>query len=120
MGEGITNSARLQREIAAQGYTGKITILKDFLKPFRPAFPSKATMRYETAPGEQAQVDFGTLRYMDGETKKKVHVFSMVLSFSRLMYLEFVEHQDFGTVIRCPRTPSAFSGASRGSSSTTT
>ncbi|MHB8927424.1 MAG: hypothetical protein ACYC9Q_07180 [Bacillota bacterium] len=91
MGEGITNSARLQREIAAQGYTGKITILKDFLKPFRPAFPSKATMRYETAPGEQAQVDFGTLRYMDGETKKKVHVFSMVLSFSRLMYLEFVD-----------------------------
>jgi transposase len=85
-----SNSARLQREVATQGSAGKITILKDFLKPFRPAVPSKATMRYETAPGEQ--------------------VFSMVLSFSRLMYLEFIEHQDLGTLIRCPQNPFGFLG----------
>ncbi|HEY3315380.1 MAG TPA: hypothetical protein VGL40_08940 [Bacillota bacterium] len=34
----------------------------------------------------------------------------MVLSFSRLMYLEFIEHQDLGTLIRCPQNPFGFLG----------
>jgi transposase len=58
LGEGVTSSPRLLREVVAQGYTGKVTILKDFLKPFRVALAPRATARFETAPGEQAQVDF--------------------------------------------------------------
>jgi hypothetical protein len=68
LGEGTSNSARLQREIAVPRLAGKMIILKGFLKPFRPAVPPKATMRYETAPGEQAQADFGTRRDTDGST----------------------------------------------------
>jgi transposase len=49
----------LLRELRAPGYTGGRTILKDYVQPRRPARAARATMRFETAPGEQAQVDWG-------------------------------------------------------------
>jgi len=101
MGEGITNAVRILRELRGRGYTGNITILKDFMHPLRPAFPSKATLRYETLPGDQAQVDFGTFSYVTGDTKRRIYAFSMVLSYSRLLYMEFVEKQDLSTLVMC-------------------
>lgn len=101
MSEGITNAVRILRELRGRGYTGGITILKDFMLPLRPAYPSKATLRYETLPGDQAQVDFGTFSYMDGDVKRRVYAFSMVLSYSRLLYVEFVEKQDLATLVMC-------------------
>jgi len=55
--DGVTNSQVLLRELRRMGYTGGRTILKDFMKPLRPPRPTPATMRFETGPGEQAQVD---------------------------------------------------------------
>jgi len=101
MAEGITNAVRILRELRGRGYTGGVTILRDFMHPLRKAYPSKATLRYETLPGEQAQVDFGTFSYMDGGVKRKVHAFCMVLSYSRLLYVEFVEKQDLATLVMC-------------------
>jgi transposase len=36
------------------GYTGGITIIKDYVKPFRPARNAPAVRRYETPPGKLA------------------------------------------------------------------
>jgi transposase len=41
------------------------------------------TVRFETGPGEQAQVDWGSLRLWVGEQSVRVHLFTMVLGFSR-------------------------------------
>lgn len=59
-------------------------------------------MRYETAPGEQAQVDFGRYTYLtpQGE-ERRVWAFVMVLSWSRALYVEFVERADTATFLRC-------------------
>jgi hypothetical protein len=59
-------------------------------------------MRFETAPGEQAQVDFGKFRYEvpDGATCA-VWGFVLVLSWSRAMYVEFVPRADLPTFLRC-------------------
>src|SRR5690606_25295589 len=59
MAEGVFNANRLLHELRARGYTGGKTILKDYLQPRRPARAARAVVRFEPAPGEQAQVDWG-------------------------------------------------------------
>jgi hypothetical protein len=56
----------LLRELRAQGYTGRYTILKSYLQPLRLRRAVSATMRFETKPGEQAQVDFGRFPFRTG------------------------------------------------------
>jgi transposase len=83
------SSVRLLRELKPLGYPGAITVLKDYLATLRPR-TQEAFFRIETKPGEQAQVDWancGSLRF--GNTWRKLSVFVMVLSHSRMMYAEF-------------------------------
>lgn len=92
----------LLREVRVQGYDGGYTTLKRFVRPFRRARPPAATQRYETEPGEQAQVDFGRFTYVtDGGQTRSVWCFVKVLSWSRAIYLEFVERADVATFLRC-------------------
>jgi transposase len=56
------NGSRLFREIQERGYTGSYTALKGFLRTIRPAAPPPFERRFETAPGQQAQVDFAHFR----------------------------------------------------------
>jgi transposase len=83
------SAVRLLRELKPMGYPGAITVLKDYLTTLRPR-TQEAFFRIETAPGEQAQVDWancGALRF--GNTWRKLSVFVMVLAHSRMMYAEF-------------------------------
>lgn len=102
LSHGVDNCMVLLREIRERGYTGGYTILKDYVQPLRRKRTSLATMRYETAPGEQAQVDFGRYTYLtpQGE-ERRVWVFVMVLSWSRALYVEFVDRADTTTFLRC-------------------
>ena len=88
--KGITNGEVLLRKIREQGYAGGKSILKDYVKAFRPPRQPPAVMRYETAPGEQAQVDYGEVKYLgtDGVTYR-LYCFVMVLGYSRDLYVEF-------------------------------
>jgi transposase len=59
--------------------------------------------RLECAPGEEAQVDFGTgipITQADGR-RRRTHVFRVVLSHSRKAYSEVVERQTTDNFIRC-------------------
>jgi transposase len=60
--------------------------------------------RIGVAPGEEAQVDFGsgapTLHPATGHFRRP-HLFKMTLSFSRHSYEEVVWRQDVETFIRC-------------------
>lgn len=111
LAEGVDNCVVLLREIRAQGYTGGYTILKDFVRPLRRHRQPQQTMRFETQPGEQAQVDFGRCWYeaQDGTTKG-VWVFVMVLSWSRALYVEYVPRADLPTFIRCHLNAFAYFG----------
>ncbi|WP_278342890.1 helix-turn-helix domain-containing protein [Parageobacillus thermoglucosidasius] len=71
MEEGCLNANVIFDEIKAQGYTGRKTILRSFMQPLRPSVLSKATVRFETSPGYQAQVDWGRFRVdWNGEPKR--------------------------------------------------
>jgi transposase len=71
LARGVDNCVVLLRELRAQGYDGSYTLLKSFVQPLRRRRQPVATMRFETTPGDQAQVDWGTFRYQtaDGSTK---------------------------------------------------
>jgi transposase len=98
----LDNCVVLLREVRAQGYTGGYSILKEYVHPFRRKHQPQATMRFETGPGEQAQVDWGNFSYVTEEGhKRQVWAFVMVLSWSRAIYVEFVPRADVATFIRC-------------------
>lgn len=102
LSEGVDNCVVLLRELRAIGYTGGYTILKEYVKPFRRLRQPSVTMRFETEPGEQAQVDWMLLRYRlpDGQTRR-VWAFVMVMSWSRAIYVEFAPRADEAAFLRC-------------------
>ncbi len=47
----------------------------------------KATVRFETHPGQQLQIDFGDTRVWIGEERVRVHLFVATLGYSRRMHI---------------------------------
>ena len=95
---------RLWRELRERGYEGGYTAVTDVLRDIRPAPLPAFEVRFETPPGDQAQVDFAQfqLQFTDEPAIPGiVWLFSFVLGFSRLIWARFVLHQDMQTVLRC-------------------
>ena len=87
------NCVRLLSELRPMGYNGGISILKEHLSGMRPSH-NEAFLRIETMPGEQGQVDWahcGTIRV--GGAVRKLSAFIMVMSYSRMMYVEMTMSQ---------------------------
>lgn len=98
---GVWNAAVLLRELRERGYRGGYTILKDWLHPLRQQAESLAVQRFETAPGKQAQVDWGhlgTLTDEDGE--RKLWGFTMTAGYSRRLFGSAATDQKLGTLLR--------------------
>jgi len=77
--------------------------VKRFMAPLRRDRRREATVRFETLPGHQAQVDWsgglGTLE-VDG-VKKRVWCFSMILGYSRYQCIEFSLSQNLVAFLGC-------------------
>jgi transposase len=89
----------LQR-LREAGYTGGISILRDYVRGLRPEPHKEAFFDLEFAKGEAAQVDWGEFGDVFG-IGTKVHAFVMVLCWSRLLYLEFTLRETLPTLLRC-------------------
>lgn len=101
--EGVWNAKVILREIQSQGYSGEVTVLRDFIRPKRPLRESRATVRFETAPGKQLQNDWGEIVTQVGGCEQKVHFSVNTLGFSRRFHFwcsdrEDAEHTDEGLV----------------------
>ena len=102
LAEGLENCVVLLRELRALGYQGSYTILVEYARPRRRGRQPEATMRFETAPGEQAQVDWGSLPYIGEDGKRRrVWVFVMTMGWSRACYVELVRRADTAAFIQC-------------------
>ncbi len=98
--KGITIQ-RIYEILKERGYVGAIGILQKYVRTIQ-ASKRKAYLRLTTLPGEQAQVDWancGTIKI--GEYTRKLSCFVMVLSYSRMMYLEFTLSQRTDDFLRC-------------------
>lgn len=103
MEEGIYNAVTIFERLQEKGYNGKITILKDYLKPLRPVVIKEgpAVRRYESKPGSQVQMDWGICKYIDLKGRiRKVACFVMVLGYSRVRYIEFCSRCDLSSLLR--------------------
>jgi transposase len=102
MQEGVFNARKLYGEIRAQGYSGGETQIRAFVHDRRPPPTPAATVRFETPPGLQGQVDWGHFGLIRHQGRLcKLYGFVLTLSWSRAMYLRFTTSLDFTWFIRC-------------------
>ena len=88
-------SQRLFEEVREAGYPGSHSRVRDSVRGLRRAAPPPPARRFETPPGHQGQVDFGTFRTPWGRR----HALVVVLGHSRLMWCEFYATQTMATVM---------------------
>jgi transposase len=102
MGEGVFNARKLYGELTSQGYPGRETQVRAFVHDRRPPRTPAATVRFETPPGLQGQVDWGHFGLSRHQGRLcKLYGFVLTLSWSRAMYLRFTTSLDFTWFIRC-------------------
>lgn len=93
----VNFSARiLHQELRLQrGFDGSYEVVKVAVRPLRAQAASAALTqrRFETEPGEQAQVDWGQVKVHLGEQIVRVHIFVMTLGYSRRGYAEGFLHE---------------------------
>lgn len=89
--------------IQKKGYTGKYSIVADFVSKHKDNEIKKATIRFETNPGLQGQVDWKEdLRLVNRKGDEfKVNIFLMVLGYSRYKYIELTTDRSQNTLFRC-------------------
>lgn len=95
------NAAVLHRELAVLGFTGAYVTVAKYVGRFRDRTPmvEPATVRFETEPGKQAQVDWGTLRVYLGGEQIRVHVFVMTLGFSRRTFCKAYSNEGVDSLL---------------------
>lgn len=93
---------RIYEIILEQGFTGKIGIVKNYVRTIKKRHIEKATIIFETVPGQQAQMDwgsFGTFKDIDNKVKK-LYCFCLILGYSRMRYIEFTTDMKTETLIQ--------------------
>jgi transposase len=92
---------RVLEEICAVGYTGGDSILKRYVRTFRPSPTRRPHLRFETEPGVQGQVDLSPYTVLLSGEPTSVVCFSLVLGYSRWQFIRFVLHADVHTLCHC-------------------
>jgi len=98
------SAARIQEKLEEFGSDCKYTIVRQYVASKKSELHKKATVRFETMPGLQAQVDwafFENYRVVEDGVPKKLYCFLMILGYSRMRYIEFVTDMSTSTLIRC-------------------
>lgn len=92
------NGTRIFRELKKLGYSGSISPIYRFLKKVDEDvdghISSKATVRHESPPGDQAQFDWTEYQVSVGGRYRTVYCFAMILAASRKKAVCFSLKQD--------------------------
>jgi len=94
VGDGIFNCVVIYERLQQMGYTGRITLIKDYVSPLCPARNCPAE-RYE----KQAQM--GWVYIDEHGAVHKTPAFMMILGNSWVKYVEFTKRCDFYSLLRC-------------------
>jgi len=92
--EGVWNAVVIYREIQAEGYAGKPTILREYIAPKRALRSGRATVRFETKPGQQLQSDWGEIETTIAGEEVKVHFQVNELGYSRRFHFWCTDSHD--------------------------
>ena len=102
MAAGVWNAVVLLRELKERGYQGGYTILRQHLQPQRKEASIVAVRRFETPPGQQAQVDWGDLGDLTDQdgARHKLNAFVMTLGYSRALFADIAYDQKLPNFLR--------------------
>jgi transposase len=86
---------------AGRGYSGGYDTVRNAVRPLRTeaAAASLTQRRFETEPGQQAQVDWGQVRVRFVSGVAEVHVFVMTLGYSRRAWAEGYRNEQLGALL---------------------
>ena len=89
--------------IQKKGYTGGYLTVNNFVKEHRETQINKATIRFETSPGLQAQVDWKEEVKMVNRAGEMfcVNIFLIVLGYSRLKFIRLTADRRQKTLFQC-------------------
>ncbi len=97
--DGLTAVLALE-ELRQMGFDGSYSVVKQFVRTIRPSPAARATTVVEHPPGEEGQVDWSPYNVLLGGQSVVVHGFSMVLPFSRYMFVRFALDEVLETLLR--------------------
>lgn len=89
--------------IQKRGYTGGYLTFNNFVRKYKKDETQKATIRFETSPGLQAQVDWKekvTMVNRQGKTFT-INIFLIVLGYSRLKFIKLTSDKRQNTLFEC-------------------
>ena len=77
------------------GMTVSLRTVERAVQPWRQELDAeaRATVRFETAPGRQLQIDFGTTTVPIGAERVTIHLFVATLGFSRRAFVRVFDHE---------------------------
>ena len=94
----------LLREIRELGYAGGITILKEYVSTIKQDSVRQVIERFETLPGQQAQVDWGECgTILEHGESKRLYLFVFVLGYSRVSFARFTTSTKQPVLLACLR-----------------
>lgn len=104
-------ASRIYELLLIQGFRGSYDVVQRYVKILKEQRDRVAYVRFETLPGQQAQVDFGdfVIESADGH-KLTIYCFIMVLGFSRKMYIEFIDRCTMANFLKCHQRAFEFFG----------
>lgn len=94
LAEDVWNAVVILRELQAQGYTGGITLVRLYIGPKRTLRLGKATVRFETQPGQQMQSDWSQVVTVIAGKRTRVCFQVNQLAYSRRFHFWCTESQD--------------------------
>jgi transposase len=90
------NADVVRQELAREhGLMVSLRTVERAVAPLRQALraQARATLRFETPPGRQLQIDFGETRVTIGGERVRAHLFVATLGFSRRCYVQAFRHE---------------------------
>lgn len=104
-------AVRMLEELRRLGFPGKVTVVRDRLRALREKREREAFVRRLFHPGEAAEVDWAHCGSVEvGGRRRRVYCFVMVLSYSRMVYLEFTVSEAMEEFLRCHQNAFVFFG----------
>ena len=98
------SAKRIPEKLREIGFDRGYSIVEAYVSSRKMNLNEQATIRFETMPGKQGQMDWGFfddhLVYEDGKWKK-LYCFLIIPGYSRMRYIEFVTNMSKNTLIRC-------------------
>jgi transposase len=97
--------------LRSHGYIGGYELVKRVVRVIKGQRQQLAYVRFETEPGQQAQVDFGEFQVtMPDGSIKKYYLFGMVLGYSRKLFATLLERCDLPSFLEAHLQAFAYLG----------